>query len=283
MSVDLGEPPNIPRLDLDAETAKSLAATLRSHGFAAERLSQLLGLGSSAPSDARTAALAYQCDSSGPLGTLARLFTLGLPASFEAAAEALAPHDLAALDAAGLLVIDNREVMATIQIQTFGAYLIASDRKEWYGHPDFVLQLTESARLLASAAWFTSAGSVLDLGCGSGLLAVIAADLGADVVATDLNPRAAMFTTFNADLNDVRVETRVGDLFDTVIGQTFDLIVANLPFIIAPDGNRPALTSPHVLDRILEVIRSFRPGPSRRRWILSIPGGVAQGAWRPIR
>lgn len=73
---------------------------------------------------------------------------------------------------------------------------------------------------------------VLDLGCGSGVVAVFAARRGAEVTATDINPSAVRCARINALLNRVetQVETAVGDLFDPVAGRAFDLIVFNPPF-----------------------------------------------------
>ena len=74
---------------------------------------------------------------------------------------------------------------------------------------------------------------VLDLGCGSGLLALAAARAGAkEVIALDLNPEAAWVAGVNARLNGLqeRIETRQGNLFEPVSGQTFDLILNNPPY-----------------------------------------------------
>lgn len=72
---------------------------------------------------------------------------------------------------------------------------------------------------------------VLDMGTGSGSLALIAAKKGADVLAVDLNPHAVAAVRANAELNGVadRVVARVSDVFDSVEGH-FDLIVFNPPF-----------------------------------------------------
>ncbi|MEZ4400520.1 MAG: peptide chain release factor N(5)-glutamine methyltransferase [Kofleriaceae bacterium] len=75
----------------------------------------------------------------------------------------------------------------------------------------------------------------LDLCTGSGALAVtLARELpGLAVIATDLSAAAAAVATGNAARNQVsaRVEVRVGDLFAPVDGLSFDLIVANPPYI----------------------------------------------------
>src|SRR5215213_10171893 len=75
---------------------------------------------------------------------------------------------------------------------------------------------------------------VIDVGTGSGVLAIAAARRGARVVATDVDPRAAAAAEHNARLNGVTLETRVGTLFAGATGP-FEVILANLPNeIVAP-------------------------------------------------
>jgi ribosomal protein L11 methyltransferase len=71
--------------------------------------------------------------------------------------------------------------------------------------------------------------SVLDLGCGSGILAITAAKLGATrIVAVDIDPQAIKATRANAAENDVGdvIEAREGTL-EAERGQ-FDIVVANI-------------------------------------------------------
>jgi SAM-dependent methyltransferase len=74
-------------------------------------------------------------------------------------------------------------------------------------------------------------GAVLDLGCGAGTLALGLAPLASRVVGTDINPRAIVFARVNSALNARPVDWRAGDLLQPVAGETFDLIVAQPPFI----------------------------------------------------
>jgi HemK-related putative methylase len=67
-----------------------------------------------------------------------------------------------------------------------------------------------------------------DIGTGSGILAILAARLGATVFATDISDVAVAATRANARLNDVIIDVRQGDLFGDLEGP-FDVIVANLP------------------------------------------------------
>jgi ribosomal protein L11 methyltransferase len=69
--------------------------------------------------------------------------------------------------------------------------------------------------------------SVADVGCGTGVLAIAAARLGAAaVLAVDLDPDAVAVTRANAERNQAEVTARVGSV-DTLPG-TVDVVVANL-------------------------------------------------------
>jgi release factor glutamine methyltransferase len=81
--------------------------------------------------------------------------------------------------------------------------------------------------------------SVLDLGTGSGHLAVVAALTGASVVAVDVSRRAMLSVRLNALLNGVRVTALRGDLFAAVAGRRFDVIVSNPPYLPHPDEQLP--------------------------------------------
>ncbi len=75
--------------------------------------------------------------------------------------------------------------------------------------------------------------SILDLGCGSGVLAVYAALLGgSDIMALDIEPEAVQMTQDNAKLNQVNhcIEVRDTPLID-MCQTRYDLILAN---IVAP-------------------------------------------------
>ena len=75
---------------------------------------------------------------------------------------------------------------------------------------------------------------VLDVGTGSGLLAIGAALAGAGrVTAVDLNPEAVLAARLNASLYGLagRLKVVLGDMFAPVAGERFDLIICNPPYL----------------------------------------------------
>lgn len=71
--------------------------------------------------------------------------------------------------------------------------------------------------------------SVLDYGCGSGILAIAAAKLGATtIVATDLDPQALEATQENARRNDLEEARILTCLPEALPKQQFDVVVANI-------------------------------------------------------
>jgi len=81
---------------------------------------------------------------------------------------------------------------------------------------------------------------VLELGCGTGLLAIAAAKLGAGhVVAVDLDGKALDAAIGNAAINGLsdRIEARAGSWYEAVkAGERFDVIIATPP---QTPGKRP--------------------------------------------
>ena len=78
--------------------------------------------------------------------------------------------------------------------------------------------------------------SVLDVGCGTGVLSIVAALSGATSVrAIDIAAEAVAATAANAALNDVADRIEVDDVLVHQIGGTYDVVVANIlaPVLIA--------------------------------------------------
>ena len=78
-------------------------------------------------------------------------------------------------------------------------------------------------------------GSVLEIGCGTGIISVHLASKGAQVTAVDLNPKAVEATRFNSTNNGVKIEVLEGDMFAPVEGRRFGTIVCNPPYLPPSD------------------------------------------------
>lgn len=115
------------------------------------------------------------------------------------------------------------------------------------------------ARTLESMP-ITSDTCVLDLGTGSGLSAIVAAQSTQRVTASDINPAAVRCARINALLNHVedRVEVLEGDLFAPIGDQRFDVITFNPPFY----RGEPRDWLDHAW-RSSDVIERFAAGLSR--------------------
>ncbi|MFZ3077786.1 MAG: HemK2/MTQ2 family protein methyltransferase [Candidatus Aenigmatarchaeota archaeon] len=72
--------------------------------------------------------------------------------------------------------------------------------------------------------------SVLEIGCGSGLLSIIAAKRGCAVLAADVNPAAVECAKRNAELNNVKIKAAQSNLFEKIKGK-FGLIIFNPPYL----------------------------------------------------
>ncbi|MEU3653528.1 HemK2/MTQ2 family protein methyltransferase [Streptomyces sp. NPDC032161] len=81
--------------------------------------------------------------------------------------------------------------------------------------------------------------AVLDIGTGSGVLAIRAAQLGGKVTAVDITRRAVLTARLNALLHLCRITVRRSDLTSAVRARTFDLVLCNPPYVPAPAAEIP--------------------------------------------
>ncbi len=72
--------------------------------------------------------------------------------------------------------------------------------------------------------------AVLELGCGTGLVALLLAGKGAHATASDINPAALANAAANAAANGLRLRTVQSDLFAELDPAEFDLVVINPPY-----------------------------------------------------
>jgi release factor glutamine methyltransferase len=78
---------------------------------------------------------------------------------------------------------------------------------------------------------------IVDVGTGSGAIAVALAHSlpTAELTATDLSSAALSVARGNAELNGVRVRLLEGDLLAPVVGEQFEFIVSNPPYVASGD------------------------------------------------
>ena len=113
---------------------------------------------------------------------------------------------------------------------------------------------------------FASGRDVLDIGTGSGALAVAAASAGAaSVTAVDLSLRSVVATWLNSRMHGAPVTVHRGDLFSPVAGRRFGLVVANPPYVPAPTDSLPRHRK----------ARCWDAGPDGRALLDRICAGVA--------
>ncbi len=134
-------------------------------------------------------------------------------------------------------------------------------------------------------------GRVLDLGAGTGILAVAARRLGAAlVIATDLDPEAVDSTRRHARLNDVAVQIVRADGGQALRTSSFDVVLANLTarllmeraqeivFLVAPGGR--LVLSGLLESEMEEVATSYRALPLLSRSVAGEWGALVLGSAR---
>jgi release factor glutamine methyltransferase len=97
-----------------------------------------------------------------------------------------------------------------------------------------VYEPAEDSFLFAENLEITRGAEVLDVGTGCGILGIVAAVKGADVIAVDLNPHAIQSAKKNASLNNVRNKiTFLQASLLTAFNENalFDLVLFNAPYL----------------------------------------------------
>lgn len=94
-----------------------------------------------------------------------------------------------------------------------------------------VYEPAEDTFLLANNLMIEESDYVLEIGTGTGLIAIKASKMADKVIAVDINPYAVECAQKNAEINGVSLDVRHGDLFEPVEHEKFDLIVFNTPYL----------------------------------------------------
>jgi methylase of polypeptide subunit release factors len=154
------------------------------------------------------------------------------------------PEAIAALDEplhrvladAGLLRMDDDAVRCALRLAMAGAFYLFGDELTPGG--DVVMGMRDTTiPLWRAIAPTRMVDRVLDIGCGAGALALLLCRHAAQVVASDINPRAVALARINVALNGIdNIDVREGDMFVPVDGETFDLIAAHTAHVALPEG-----------------------------------------------
>ena len=131
---------------------------------------------------------------------------------------------------------------------------------------------------------------VLDVGTGTGAIAIaIAIELPQSVVtAVDVSPDALALAAENAAAHGVQIDLRPSDLLAAVRDATFDLVLANLPYVGAGDavdaeveGFEPALAvyAPDGGRALIERFISEVPSVLAPGGLVALELGAGQAPW----
>jgi SAM-dependent methyltransferase len=134
-------------------------------------------------------------------------------------------------------------------------------KRAWSTFGPSEMMTASVAPRLVSLAGITRGTVVLDVGCGTGVVALSAARLGARVTGIDLTPELIAHAKENASIMGVEVDFREGDVealaFDDA---SFDVVVSQFAHMFAPRADVA----------LREMLRVLKPG-----------GTIAFATWPP--
>src|SRR5213080_1648631 len=136
-----------------------------------------------------------------------------------------------------------------------------AQREDWAHFAPLEAITTQPAAELVRRASPRAGQRVLDVACGTGVVAVTAARLGARVTGLDLTPELLERARENARIAGVDIEWHQGDVEQLPFSdETYDMVLSQFGHIFAP---RPDVA-------IAEMLRVLKPG-----------GTIAFSSWPP--
>jgi SAM-dependent methyltransferase len=150
--------------------------------------------------------------------------------------------------------------MTTTQSDPFEKFK-AAQREGWSSFTPVEIMTTPPAAMLVKFAQVGPGQRVLDVGCGTGVVAVTAARLGAKVSGLDLTPALLERARENARIAGVDIDFIEGDAEALPYPDaSFDVVLSQFGHMFAP---RPAVA-------VKEMLRVLKPG-----------GHIAFSTWPP--
>ncbi len=136
-----------------------------------------------------------------------------------------------------------------------------AQRQGWAHFAPLADNTTPEAARLVKHAGVRPGDRVLDVACGTGVVAITAARLGARVTGLDITPELIAHARENAGIADVEVEWHEGDVEELPFGDAaFDVVLSQFGHMFAP---RPDVAA-------AEMLRVLKPG-----------GTIAFSTWPP--
>lgn len=137
----------------------------------------------------------------------------------------------------------------------------AAQKLGWVHFAPYEAFTTPCAARLVKRAGVRSGQRVLDVACGTGVVSVTAARLGARVTGLDLTPELLARARENSSIAKVEIDWHEGDVEQLPFGDaTFEVVLSEFGHIFAP---RPDVA-------IAEMLRVLKPG-----------GTIAFSTWPP--
>lgn len=255
------------------EAAAALGPCFRSAGFTADGVAAHLG---PAATDAlhrgEPGAVRRRVEDGSLLSNMIRFFILHDAVPAPDLSDLFGPTAVTALRDAGVVVEEEGGLRLLIDVRPH--VIAGTDRwvfsdvdaslSEQVPAPDHVLGVGAASLSLLRSTPVSPVDSVLDLGTGSGVLALGQLASAANVTATDVHPRALDFAEASAAASGSeelgKIELLRGSWFAPVAGRRFDRIVANPPFVVGrPKVGHVYRDSGLNLDGASELVVSTAP------------------------
>lgn len=255
-------PPDVARLSrLTDDDLRAFRDRLRAIALDVEAVDRAMLPGRALPPVLREPLVRWHArHAPGEAGLVIRAFVADDPVSEPELVRAFGVTLFEALLGAGLLERTPAGIASPYHLAHYDETLVFVDRLT-HGI-DAIVASPVAPALMAAAYPPARIGSVLDLGCGAGGMALVLAANAERVVAVDDEPRALALASFNARLNGVRnLELLDGEGFARLgaQGQSFEL-VTSLPTFDAFPAQPAGRGDERAAMRLVAAAQSLQPG-----------------------